>query len=58
MIDGDYYEYNDDYCFQKNTRLAYKTLDPYVETVYLENEIMQLKVKPNYKDFDKICFYK
>ena len=42
---------------QTNTNFAYTTFDPSVETVYLEDKILQLKGKSDYKGLDKLCFY-
>ena len=50
-------DYNNDDSLQKKTKIAYNTFYPSIETVYLEDKAMQLKGKPDYKDFDKLCFY-
>ena len=41
---------------QRNTIIAYTKFDPSVETVYLEDTIMQFKERTKYNDFDKLCF--
>ena len=50
-------EYYDVHSIKKNTQVLYKTFDPSVETIYVEDEIMGLINKKQFTDFDKLCFY-